>query len=183
LRGVFLASGSSGKGLRAYPGISMVFYQHAVRSAPEQLPRYLDLGFYAEQQGVPFTFSTNLLHALHAAVKHVDWERRFAATRELGEFLRTELRATGYELVGSGAEISPAVVTVALPPEMNSAQFGQRMLESGYLVSCNSDYLRRKNWIQICLMGECTKEKTVSLLNAMRRLARRQKPDSVALGT
>ena len=29
--------------------------------------RYLDLGGYAEADGVPFTFSSNLLHALHAA--------------------------------------------------------------------------------------------------------------------
>ena len=42
--------------------------------------------------------------------------------------------------------------------------------ESGYLVSYNSDYLRRRNWIQICLMGECTREKVVSLLNALNRV-------------
>ena len=41
---VYLASGSSGKGLRAYPGLSMVFYHHDVPAAPEKLPRYLDLG-------------------------------------------------------------------------------------------------------------------------------------------
>ena len=34
----------------------------------------------------------------------------------------------------------------------------------------NSDYLRRQNWIQICLMGECTREKVVSLLNALHRV-------------
>src|SRR5690606_29129686 len=78
LSGVFLASCSSGKGLRGYPGISMVFHHHSVASRPDCLPRYLDLGYYCEQQGVPFTFSSNLLHALHAAIRHVEWERRFS---------------------------------------------------------------------------------------------------------
>jgi aspartate aminotransferase-like enzyme len=170
LSGVFLASCSSGKGLRAYPGVSMVFHNHAVMPQPERLPRYLDLGYYSQQQGVPFTFSSNLLHAMHAAVKHVDWEKRFADTVELSEFLRGKLREMGFELVGANSETSPAVVTIALPLEMNSLKIGGLIQEAGYLLSYNSEYLRKKNWIQICLMGECTREKLVSLLNAMKRV-------------
>lgn len=170
LSGVYLASCSSGKGLRSYPGISMVFHNHAVTPEPERLPRYVDLGYYSQQQGVPFTFSSNLLHALHAAVKHVDWEKRFADTIELSAFLRGELVEMGFALVGTNTESSPAVITIELPPEMNSLKIGGLIQESGYLLSYNSEYLRRKNWIQICLMGECTKEKLVSLLNAMNRV-------------
>jgi aspartate aminotransferase-like enzyme len=170
LSGVFLATCSSGKGLRAYPGISMVFHNHAVMPQPERLPRYLDLGYYSQQQGVPFTFSSNLLHALHAAVKHVDWERRFEEIIELSGFLRGKLREMGFELVGASSETSPAVITIALPPEMNSLKIGGLIQEAGYLLSYNSEYLRKKNWMQICLMGECTREKLVSLLNAMNRV-------------
>jgi len=174
LPGVFLASCSSGKGLRSYPGISMVFHHHEVAAQPERLPRYLDLGYYAQQQGVPFTFSSNLLHALHAAVKHVDWERRFAGIVELSAFLRSQLVELGFELIGAHAETSPAVITIALPLEMNSVKIGGLIQESGYLLSYNSEYLWRRNWIQICLMGECTKEKMVSLLNAMNRVCFRR---------
>ncbi len=170
LSGVFLASCSSGKGLRAYPGISMVFHNHAVMPQPERLPRYLDLGYYSQQQGVPFTFSSNLLHAMHAAVKHVDWEKRFADIVDLSEFLRGKLREMGFELVGAKGETSPAVITIALPAEINSLKVGGLIQEAGYLLSYNSEYLRKKNWIQICLMGECTREKLVSLLNAMKRV-------------
>jgi aspartate aminotransferase-like enzyme len=173
LNGVHLASCSSGKGLRSYPGISMVFHNHAV-TQPERLPRYLDLGYYSQQQGVPFTFSSNLLHALHAAVKHVDWEKRFADIVGLAAFLRGQLTGLGFQLVGTGTETSPAVTTIALPPEMNSLKIGGLIQEAGYLVSCNSDYLRKKNWIQICLMGEITQEKVVSLLNAMNRVCFRR---------
>ncbi|MDQ4077371.1 MAG: aminotransferase class V-fold PLP-dependent enzyme, partial [Chloroflexota bacterium] len=60
---VYLASGASGKGLRAFPGLSMVFYNHEVSPAPDALPRSLDLGLYASYDGVPFTISSNLLYA------------------------------------------------------------------------------------------------------------------------
>ena len=170
LTGVYLASGSSGKGLRAYPGLSMVFYHHTVPATPEKLPRYLDLGFSAQHDGTPFTFSSNLLHALHAAVKHVNWERRFAETAEWSTWLREQLAGMGFNLIGNGALVSPAVITIALLPEMNSAKIGEAMQESGYLLSCNSEYLRRKNWIQVCLMGESTREKVVALANALNRV-------------
>jgi aspartate aminotransferase-like enzyme len=173
LTGVHLASSSSGKGLRSYPGLSMVFHHHEVASQPDRLPRYLDLGYYAEQQGVPFTFSSNLLHALHASVKHVDWEKRFAGIVELSSFLGRELRALKLELAGAGTRTAPAVFTIALPAEMSSIKVGALMQDAGYLLSYNSEYLRRRNWIQICLMGECTQEKVVSLLNTLKRIGMR----------
>jgi aspartate aminotransferase-like enzyme len=174
LTGVYLASCSSGKGLRSYPGISMIFHHHEVRPQPERVPRYLDLGFYGQQQGVPYTFSSNLLHALHAAIKHVDWEKRFADIATLSTMLRAKLVELGLELIGGEAATLPAVVTIALPSEMNSVKVGELVQESGYLLSYNSEYLRRKNWIQICLMGECTSEKVVSLLNALNRVCFRR---------
>ncbi len=170
LTGVYLASGSSGKGLRAYPGLSMVFYNHEIAAAPARLPRYLDLGYSAEQDGTPFTFSSNLLHALHAAIKHVNWERRFAETAEWSKWLRERLTEMGFNLTGNGALTSPAVITIALPPDMNSTKIGEAMQEAGYLLSCHSEYLRRKNWIQVCLMGESTREKVVALANALNRV-------------
>ncbi|HXR03254.1 MAG TPA: aminotransferase class V-fold PLP-dependent enzyme [Verrucomicrobiae bacterium] len=180
LSGVYLASCSSGKGLRAYPGISMVFYNHEIAPEPDKLPRYLDLGYYAEESGTPFTFSSNLLHALHAAVKRVNWAKRFAETAEWSAWLRSRLAETGFDLIGNGTKTSPAVVTIALPPEMNSVKIGEAMQESGYLLSYNSGYLRRKNWIQICLMGECTYEKVVSVTNALNRVCFRRHVSSQA---
>lgn len=169
LSGVYLASGSSGKGLRAYPGLAMVFYNHAVAPAPDSLPRYLDLGNYAAELGIPFTFSSNLLHALHAAVRRVDWSRRFAELEGMAQLLRGKLTELGCKLIGNG-QTSPAVFTLELPAEINSVEFGARMQEAGFLLSCHSDYLRRRNWIQVCLMGECTREKIVALTNAFRRM-------------
>jgi len=172
LTGVHFASGASGKGLRAYPGVAMVFYHHPVRPANESLPRYLDLGLYAAAEGVPFTFSSNLLHALDAAVRGVAWEQRYAELQETSARLRAKLQELDFELVGGAVRTSPAVITVALPPELNSLTLGRLMQEAGFLLSYHSEYLRRKNWIQICLMGEIAREKTDALLNALRRVGR-----------
>jgi len=170
LTGVFFASCSSGKGLRAYPGLAMVFYHHEITPAPDKLPRYLDLGFCAQEQGIPFTFSSNLLHALHAAVRRPNLEKRFAEVAGLSAGLRLRLAEMGFDLIGNGAQTSPAVITIALPPELNSLKIGEAMQEAGYLLSYNSGYLRRKNWIQICLMGECPREKVVPVANALNRV-------------
>jgi aspartate aminotransferase-like enzyme len=180
LGGIYLASGSSGKGLRAYPGLAMVFYQHEITPAPDRLPRYLDLGLYAEEQGTPFTFSSNLLHALHAAVRRMNLERRFEEIAGPAAGLRLRLAEMGFELVGRDTQTSPAVITIALPPELNSVRIGEAMQEAGYLLSCNSGYLRRKNWIQICLMGECPREKIVPVANALNRVCSRGRAVSPA---
>lgn len=183
LRGVYLASCASGKGLRAYPGLSMVFYHQAVHPAPDRLPRYLDLGYYAAQQGVPFTFSSNLLHALHAAIKHVDWERRFRDVAALGEELRARLREAGFTLLAEEGGHSPAVVTIVLPPELSSSAVGNQMQESGFLLSFNSEYLRKRNWIQVCLMGECARDKALALVNVLRRACFKKPVAAVAAAT
>ena len=56
------------------------------------------------------------------------------------------------------------------------------MQESGYLLSYNSEYLRRRNWIQICLMGECPREKVVSLVNALNRVCFRRRTATTNAG-
>jgi aspartate aminotransferase-like enzyme len=170
LSAVYLASCASGKGLRAYPGVSMVFYNHEVNGGCDRLPRYLDLSNYKAERGIPFTFSSNLLHALHAAVKKVAWQKHFNELEEISAWLRPSLRELGFEVVGDKAKTSPAVTTVKLPERLNSVTIGNLIQEAGYLLSYNSEYLRRKNLFQICLMGESRKEKLVSLLNALNRV-------------
>jgi aspartate aminotransferase-like enzyme len=174
LGGVFLASGSSGKALRSFAGVSMVFHHHDVRPAPEKLARYLDLGYYHRQDGVPFTFLSNLVTALHTAIVDVDWDRRFEEIADCSEELRRRLRAKGFELLGAGARTSPAVITIALPPEINSVRFGDAMEASGWLLSCNSEYLRRRNWVQICLMGEFRRGEVLPVLETLDRVRSRQ---------
>ena len=72
--------------------------------------------------------------------------------------------------IGGNTRTSPAVITIALPEALNSVTIGNLLKESGFLLSYNSDYLRGKNWIQICLMGEIAREKVVALAGALTRV-------------
>jgi aspartate aminotransferase-like enzyme len=172
LRGVYLAAGASGKGLRSYPGLALAFYHHEAKPAPVSIPRYLDLGNYRAEQGIPFTFSTNLLYALQAAIRRVDWPGRFAKINSLSALVRDALVKLDFKRIGSG-QMSPAIFTIELPPEMDSAKIGTRLLEAGFRLSFNSEYLRRKNWIQISLLGECSEENVVALINGIKRVTQK----------
>ena len=170
LSGVYLASGVSGKGLGAFPGLSMVFYDHKVAQAPKALPRYLDLGLYASKDGVAFTMSSNLVYALRAALQRFQSgsERVFGETAQASSVIRRRLRALGFGIVAPDAHASPAVITIALPQTMSSENVGALLEEAGYLLSYNSDYLRERNWIQICLMGDFSQESIEPLLEVLR---------------
>jgi aspartate aminotransferase-like enzyme len=174
LEGVYLASCASGKGLRSYPGLGLVLYNHELKPASKRVPRYLDLELYARNQGIAFTHSSNLVHALLAAIKRVDWNARFAELAEVSAWLRPKVREHGFSLIGADAETSPAVFTIALPGEFNSTKVGNQLHDAGFLVSSNSEYLRKRNWIQICLMGEFHQEKIVSLINQLARSCHRR---------
>jgi aspartate aminotransferase-like enzyme len=162
LEGVYLASGASGKGLAGYPGLCLVFHNHAIASSPV-LPRYLDLGWYAAHQGVAFTHSSNLVAALDAAVRQTDWPRKLGDVAAASARLRPRLRALGFQLVTPDADATPGVLTIALPSGQDSVELGQKLHDTGFLLSYNSDYLRHRNWIQICLMGQYSAEKLDAL--------------------
>ncbi|MCX8036225.1 MAG: aminotransferase class V-fold PLP-dependent enzyme [Candidatus Sumerlaeia bacterium] len=170
LRGVYLASGVSGKGIASFPGLALVFHNHSLTPAPDRLPSYLDLGVYQAKKGVPYTISSNLIHALHAALTHFDAEEFFKAKADLCAQLRARLREMGFTLVAPEEHSAPAVITIALPPDIKSMSVGRRAKIAGYLLSYRSEYLLKRNWIQICLMGEYSKRKVLSLLKLLRGL-------------
>ena len=170
LRGVHLATGTSGKGLASYPGLSLVFHHHDVAPQPERLPRYLDLGCWSQGDGVPFTHSSNLVAALAAALERGNWDEKFARTRETAAALRKGLHELGFLLVGADEQTSPGIITVALPPQRSARSLGWQLEKLGYLVSYRSVYLLRRNWIQIALMGEFDSGRLDDLLREMRNL-------------
>jgi aspartate aminotransferase-like enzyme len=167
LDGVFLASAASGKALGAFPGLSMVFHETECIPAPNDLPRYLDLGYYARHDGIPFTLSSNLLDALSAALDRHSPDD-FSKIAKLAAWLRAELRGMGCQIVGDGRNLSPAVTTIALPAAVSSRTLGKQMAAAGYLLSYMSGYLLERNWLQICLMGEILETDLRSLVEALR---------------
>ena len=174
LTGVYLASAVSGKALAAFPGLSMVFYHHELASAPK-LPRYLDLGYYAAQQGIPFTHSSNLIHALQTSLKRTNWPEKFGQIHATATWLRAKIREIAFQIVAPDAHASPAVITLALPTEISSKSVGWQLQKAGYLLSYKSEYLLRRNWIQVCLMGEWTHDHLRALPDVLIELAANQR--------
>ena len=167
LSDIYLASGVSGKGLGAYPGLSMVYHSHSVNPAPERLPRCLDLGYYAARNGVPFTISSNLVYAVQAALEKFGSGNAFRSTDRLSEWTRTRLRDLGFHIVGPDGQSSPGVITLALPDSLDSRVLGQRLEEEGFRLGYSSSYLVERNWIQIALMGEVSRESLELLCNRL----------------
>jgi len=164
LSGVWLASGASGKALASYPGLSFVFYQQAAKVAG---PRYLDLGLYA-REGVPFTHSSNLVRALNAALARVEWRERYDEIAATGAALRARLRAAGCSVIGDCAIPAPHVITLAVRDSRRAAEELER---DGFLVAWASEYLRQRNWIQICLMSEIRHDALPALLREVARVS------------
>ena len=185
LRDVWLASGASGKGLAAYPGLGLVFCERPPAPDPA-LPRYLDLALHcsgANDGAVPFTLSSNLLAALAAGLQRQTPELLEQIDRD-GRWLRAQLRDLGFNLVASEGESIGAVTTIALPagPSTNhtidSERMGNALAELGFYTSYASSYLRERNWLQVCLMGEVSRpqlERLIPVLAAqLDALTRRQ---------
>ena len=161
--GVYLASGVSGKGLCAVPGVAMVFYNHAPKPARTGLD-YLDLAVYHGAAGVPFTFSSNLLAALRAALSATDYTRKFARNARHAARVGEWLAANKLRTPLTHAQQADYVWTLALPKRISSPALGVRLEQNGVFVNHRNRYLARRNWIQIALMGVCgTKELAAAL--------------------
>jgi aspartate aminotransferase-like enzyme len=173
LRDVYIASGISGKGLRSYPGLSLVFHDHEIPAAPDRFPRYLDLGFYSAKSGVPFTLCSNLLYALKTAVAQANSSRRFDEIAQHGAYIRQRLQDMGLSTVGPESHTS-AVISVALPGTIEAVKVGDRLADAGFHLSYKSDYLLERNWIQICLMGQYGRETIDRMLAMLHRCITRK---------
>jgi aspartate aminotransferase-like enzyme/GNAT superfamily N-acetyltransferase len=169
LPGVDFVTGASGKALAALPGLSFVFHAHQVAPEPTRLPRYLDLGYYAEKGGIPFTHSSNLIAALDAALDRFATDEPFAYVDGLSRWLRPRLCALGLPILVDGPDASPAVITIPFGDDCSATATGDALQRLGLLVAYQSEYLVRRNWLQIGLMGHCTRQHLERLLDALAR--------------
>lgn len=150
---ICMASGVSNKGLGAFPGLAFVFESGAPSKRSGKIPRYLDLSCYDGAAAIPYTLCSNLVYALKTALSQLDSSARVKDASELSFALRARLRARGFEILCEDALSSPAITTVPLPPHINSIQIGNKLEKEGVLISYNSEYLAKRNWIQFCFMG------------------------------
>jgi aspartate aminotransferase-like enzyme/ribosomal protein S18 acetylase RimI-like enzyme len=157
-RGVRMASSVSGKALGGLTGMAMVFYdpsQLNTGAAQSKVPRYMDLKHYADSKGVPFSGSSPLLEALAATLaRHPSG---LSTTRHaMGQYLVLRLKELKLPLVLADETRSPGIFTVQLPAQVSSRQLGDALMAQGLECNYATHYLLKRNWLQICLMGEVT---------------------------
>lgn len=169
---VYLASGSSAKALGAMAGICFVFHNSVFDPQPNQLPSVLDLGYYIQNNGIPFTIPSKLIYVLIAALQHLDFENRLAKTKRFSTQIRAALKSLDIKPLISEAASSPAIVTIEIPPSVKSTQVGKAFEELGIYISFNSSYLQARNWVQFALMGNYTYKDIQHLINNLRLLKR-----------
>ena len=170
LSGVWLASGASGKALAALPGLAFVFHDAPVEPS-SRLPRYLDLGCYAANDGIPYTHSSNLIAALDAALTRFDLPAPYAGMQDRAMWLRRRLTSLGIPVLVDDRRATPAVVTIPVPDGASAVALGDRLKGQGLLVGYQSEYLIRRNWLQVGLMGDCTHADVERLVSALERTA------------
>lgn len=161
LTNVYLASSVSGKGLGSYPGIAIVFHEQPI-FPNRRIPNYLDLGRYQAATTVPFTHSSNGMFALEVALKQLTY-----ASETLANEICEELMDAGMTVL-RGESYSPGIITIELPSEMSSREFGDQLKKAGILLSYESSYLLERNWVQIALMGELNQKRIIRAMKEIK---------------
>lgn len=159
LRGVFLASGVSGKCLGAPAGIAILMGDaDGLREALDgPLPLYLDPleGFAAS--GPRFTLSSSLLSPFRAALGPFETpllrERTYAAGRERAATVRAGIRRLGAAPLADDGCASPAVTTFSPPMGYSPEHFALLCRAYGFEVNARSPYLPARGLVQIATMG------------------------------
>lgn len=163
---VYLASCASGKGLESYAGIAMVFYNH-VPQPVHNGHSYLDLFTYHEIHNPPFTFSSNLLCALHMALHSTDYSAKHARNAHHAANLEQWLAQTGLHTPLAGAQQAEQVWTVALPPNVCASALGQYLEDKGIALHYKNAYLIENNWFQMALMCNHSQHDISTALNTI----------------
>jgi aspartate aminotransferase-like enzyme/GNAT superfamily N-acetyltransferase len=171
LQGVHLATGTSGKGLGAYPGLSLVFHDYSPLPAPDRLPSYIDLGHWAAHTSSPHTHSSNLVGALAAGLRQVT-PARMQRILDNGRWLRGALRSRGFTLVAPESAACSAGITLSLGDTGSAAQLGEELEQRGFQLNFRSRHLRQRNWIQLSLLGDPPRPDLERFLHAVKVVQR-----------
>ena len=157
LQDVDIASSVSGKGIASFAGIGLVFHKESIAS-DESIPRYVDLGYYEQCDGIPYTQSSNLLMALHKALENLllDPEKVFARIQCCSDRLRKGVEKLGIDVLSQKDSTNPGILTLVLPEGESTQRLGDNLFLNGYRTHYESGYLLERNWLQLAAMNQPT---------------------------
>ncbi len=159
LSGVYIASGTSGKGLASFAGIAMVYFKTELFDLDiSGMPKYFNLAHHRSNRFVPYTINTNQFYALEHAFRTTEPQAHREQIKHLSDFIYKELIDAGLSVLGSYDHMMPGVISLVCPPAVNAFQLGTLLEENGFYVNYGGAYLRADNYFQICIMGHQTLE-------------------------
>ena len=137
------------------------------------MPRYLDLGAYADAKGIPYSQSSNLLSALDAALRKYEHPTQiFAEVSERAKKVRTTVEKAGLAILAPENIAAPAIMTLAMPDGLSATQLGNNLFLNGFNVHYESGYLRDRNWLQISCMNNVSNRELDNMLEVLYILLR-----------
>jgi aspartate aminotransferase-like enzyme len=162
---IAMATASSGKGLASIPGIAIVFSN--IDPVPDPAtPSYFDLAQYLGKSGVPFTLSSNLLAALRASIRQKLTNKQYMQSEVYSQKISALLSSAG--LLHFDHEYTHVFTLAPSPDEYN------RLLEAfrraGLIVSYESEYLRKRKWIQLALFNFYTERELMSVVHKLEEI-------------
>jgi aspartate aminotransferase-like enzyme len=172
LSGVTMATASSGKGLASIPGIALIFSNIDPIPSPA-IPSYLDLGQYFAKSGVPFTISSNLIAALNVSISQKLSEQQYNLICRYRDVIANLLHQ---------AELTPFSYTnsfvFTLTPGDNYDSLLEQFRECGLVISFESEYLRRRKWIQLALFNCYSEDELDEVVIKLQRIIQNTKVKS-----
>ncbi len=150
---VYLSTTVSGKGLAAFSGLGIVGFNHTITQPETAIPSYLNLYTYVEKSAIPFSGSSNLIHALYCSLDSLDWKARMENIKGSYVYLKEKFKGTSISLK-ENSEPSGVILNLYLPETISSIIVGDKMEQHGYQLHYRSNYLHEHNTIQVSLMSE-----------------------------
>lgn len=169
LSGVAMGTASSGKGLASIPGLALLFANIEPVSEPS-IPSYLDLGQYYRKSSVPFTISSNLVAALNMSLRQKLSNDQYSMLDRYRKSISEILSAAALTPFNAGNSY-----VFTLVPENEYEYLLNEFRESNMVVSYESDYLRKRKWIQIALFNYYSEAEMEELINRLTIIAQKIK--------
>ncbi|MEH7237321.1 aminotransferase class V-fold PLP-dependent enzyme [Bacillus sp. JJ1562] len=166
---VYFAAGVSGKAIGGYTGLSFVFHNHDIKPNLS-IPRYLDLGMYVYHESIPYSHSSNMLEALHEALKKYENDDYYLEINARYKLIREYIEGLGLQVLTPPAYSTPAIMTILLPEHISSKDFGDDMALQGYYLHYESRYLQDRKWIQISCLSSHEDKKNLKMLRTFELL-------------
>ena len=163
LSSVAMATASSGKGLCSVAGLALVFSNIDVAS-DGRMPIYFDLKHHLSKNKIPFTLSSNMVAALLAGCKSRLCSTNYALLRRHSKKLNLLLQKVDV------LRFENFHVFTIVPHFGSASLVGSKLEQKNIVTSYSSEYLKKRNWLQLALFSHVSEEEMQYALQVLERI-------------